>query len=424
MQEVDEIINHSGSNGHITFEEFIDLMMMDEAKSESDEEDQNTKVFGIDEHIPFIVTDQVHDSSLENGFVFPAYVEDDEISHETFHRTSCKSANEKNRMIDKSYSKRALSKKSILLENQDAPSAYSSPTSNITVPSSHSTISTTPTASPTNKSKNCLFPDISPPRNIVHNSSNSTPKSSSPRSNECHVLDQVFVSQPSSPTRPRSISTGGSSPTPRSPTRENELYKASLVTRLPAIPSNNDQQGKGSNLLDALKKRLSIFSNNNNSNNRLDVLSTPHSKLPPILDVSTRARRNSSPVVPLGANEKPNGKLMPLASTRNRKASSQNGIDPKKQYSSSLNTSSYFSQRYSSTDYGTLHTREQLREAFQLFDSNNDGLVSKEEMKIVFSKIGLVTIMSDEELDQLFKIVDSDNDSNINFDEFVELFLL
>ncbi|KAF0983320.1 hypothetical protein FDP41_010385 [Naegleria fowleri] len=427
IQEVDEIINNSGANGCITFEEFMDLMMMDEM--DEDEDHSQGKILGIDEHIPFILTNEANDSSCENSFVFPADVEDEDISHERFHHHPSLSGHGSNRVIDKSYSKRVLLKKN----HQEPPS----PPSSIHLTTTSNTTTTTfshpqtPSHSPTStmKQKTCFFPDLSPPRNQNNSGSPTT------KNNQVVPFDQVFSQQqqqqpPTSPTastRPRSNSSG-SSPSHSPPTRENELYKASFITRLPAISSNEDhQKKKNPNLLDALKKRLSIFgniNNSNNNNNRLEVLNSPNTKLPLLDSINTRARRNSSPVVPLGSNNEKHGKLMPLGASRNRKSSSQNGIDPKKQYSSSLNTSSYFSQRYSSTDYGTLHTKDQLREAFQLFDSNNDGLVSKEEMKNVFSKIGLVTIMSDEELEQLFKIVDSDNDGNINFDEFVELFLL
>ncbi|EFC45581.1 predicted protein [Naegleria gruberi] len=67
---------------------------------------------------------------------------------------------------------------------------------------------------------------------------------------------------------------------------------------------------------------------------------------------------------------------------------------------------------------------KELKDAFSLFDTNDDGKVSKAEMRNVMKKIGLSMIMSDAELDQLFGMVDKDGEGNIDFDQFVQLFLM
>ena len=65
-----------------------------------------------------------------------------------------------------------------------------------------------------------------------------------------------------------------------------------------------------------------------------------------------------------------------------------------------------------------------LREAFAVFDTDNDGVIGKTDMKSVMERLGLSQIMTDNELDQLYSCVDLDHDGMINFNEFVELFFM
>jgi len=65
-----------------------------------------------------------------------------------------------------------------------------------------------------------------------------------------------------------------------------------------------------------------------------------------------------------------------------------------------------------------------LREAFTVFDTDNDGFIDKKDMKGVMQRLGLSQIMTNKELDQLFRGVDLDRDGKINFNEFVELFFM
>jgi len=55
-----------------------------------------------------------------------------------------------------------------------------------------------------------------------------------------------------------------------------------------------------------------------------------------------------------------------------------------------------------------------LKLAFSIFDKNNSGQITADEMRSVMSKFGLM----DEELDEMLKEVDSDGDGSINFEEF------
>ncbi|PAA57207.1 hypothetical protein BOX15_Mlig006678g1, partial [Macrostomum lignano] len=54
---------------------------------------------------------------------------------------------------------------------------------------------------------------------------------------------------------------------------------------------------------------------------------------------------------------------------------------------------------------------------FELLDQNQDGVISKSELKFVMNEI-LQEGMSDRELDDMMTAADSDQDGVINFDEF------
>ena len=60
-----------------------------------------------------------------------------------------------------------------------------------------------------------------------------------------------------------------------------------------------------------------------------------------------------------------------------------------------------------------------LKEAFHIFDKNDDGYISKEELSQVMYNFGHV--MSNEELDQMFGVVDKDGNGLIDFKEFLNL---
>jgi len=79
------------------------------------------------------------------------------------------------------------------------------------------------------------------------------------------------------------------------------------------------------------------------------------------------------------------------------------------------------------------HTEGELKEAFNMFDENGDGFVSKAEFKNVVEKlqnIGAASpqsnpspmAMSDSEIDYLFSIVDLSGKGYLSFDQFVSLF--
>jgi calmodulin len=62
---------------------------------------------------------------------------------------------------------------------------------------------------------------------------------------------------------------------------------------------------------------------------------------------------------------------------------------------------------------------EDIKAAFIVFDRNNDGFVTAEEMKEVLSKFDLST--SAEEIEDMIKSADVDGDGMLSFDEFSNL---
>ncbi|CAN0891465.1 Probable calcium-binding protein CML27 [Linum grandiflorum] len=62
---------------------------------------------------------------------------------------------------------------------------------------------------------------------------------------------------------------------------------------------------------------------------------------------------------------------------------------------------------------------EELREAFDLYDENKDGLVSEAELHHVLNRIGMRC--SVEECARMIKGVDSDGDGRVNYKEFEKM---
>uniref|UniRef100_A0A0K8SPY3 EF-hand domain-containing protein n=1 Tax=Lygus hesperus TaxID=30085 RepID=A0A0K8SPY3_LYGHE len=62
---------------------------------------------------------------------------------------------------------------------------------------------------------------------------------------------------------------------------------------------------------------------------------------------------------------------------------------------------------------------DELREAFRVFDENNDGLISNSELRHVMTNLG--EKLSDEEVDDMIKEADIDGDGMVNYEEFVTI---
>jgi len=64
---------------------------------------------------------------------------------------------------------------------------------------------------------------------------------------------------------------------------------------------------------------------------------------------------------------------------------------------------------------------DDVKSAFRVFDHNNDGSISKEELKEAMVNFG--TRVTDEEFQTMFAEADQNNDGMIDFDEFVMMML-
>ncbi|XP_030562441.1 neo-calmodulin [Drosophila novamexicana] len=60
---------------------------------------------------------------------------------------------------------------------------------------------------------------------------------------------------------------------------------------------------------------------------------------------------------------------------------------------------------------------EELREAFKIFDKDEDGFISPAELRFVMINLG--EKLTDEEIDDMIREADFDGDGKINYEEFV-----
>lgn len=66
------------------------------------------------------------------------------------------------------------------------------------------------------------------------------------------------------------------------------------------------------------------------------------------------------------------------------------------------------------------HTFEDdLRDAFQLFDRDSNGFISKRELTFVMTSLG--EQMSDAAVENMIKEVDLDGDGRVNYEEFIRI---
>ncbi|KAG8078248.1 hypothetical protein GUJ93_ZPchr0007g3346 [Zizania palustris] len=63
-------------------------------------------------------------------------------------------------------------------------------------------------------------------------------------------------------------------------------------------------------------------------------------------------------------------------------------------------------------------SEEELREAFRVFDKNQDGFISADELGKVMANLG--ERLSNEEIREMIRGADVDGDGQINYDEFVK----
>ncbi|XP_057509560.1 calmodulin-like protein 7 [Actinidia eriantha] len=60
----------------------------------------------------------------------------------------------------------------------------------------------------------------------------------------------------------------------------------------------------------------------------------------------------------------------------------------------------------------------ELREAFDVFDADRDGLISEHELRLVLSSLGMDEGKALENCREMIRQVDKDGDGRVNFDEF------
>ncbi|KAH9754006.1 calmodulin-like protein 11 [Citrus sinensis] len=66
--------------------------------------------------------------------------------------------------------------------------------------------------------------------------------------------------------------------------------------------------------------------------------------------------------------------------------------------------------------------QEELKEAFKVFDKDQDGYISPNELRHVMMNLG--EKLTDEELEQMILEADSDGDGQVNYEEFARMMLL
>ncbi|RDX63487.1 Calmodulin-like protein 8, partial [Mucuna pruriens] len=76
--------------------------------------------------------------------------------------------------------------------------------------------------------------------------------------------------------------------------------------------------------------------------------------------------------------------------------------------------------------YGSIEKQseaeEELKEAFRLFDKDQDGYISPTELLSVMRNIGVK--VTEEELEHMIRVADLDGDGRVNYQEFVRMMVL
>ncbi|KAL5702171.1 hypothetical protein ACHQM5_027418 [Ranunculus cassubicifolius] len=64
---------------------------------------------------------------------------------------------------------------------------------------------------------------------------------------------------------------------------------------------------------------------------------------------------------------------------------------------------------------------EELKEAFRVFDKDQDGYISASELREVMMELG--EVLTDEEVQQMVREADLDGDGYVNYEEFVRMMM-
>ena len=62
-------------------------------------------------------------------------------------------------------------------------------------------------------------------------------------------------------------------------------------------------------------------------------------------------------------------------------------------------------------------SEEEIREAFRVFDKENNGYITTQEMRFVMSNLG--EKLTDEEIEEMINEADEDDDGRISYDGIV-----
>ena len=66
-------------------------------------------------------------------------------------------------------------------------------------------------------------------------------------------------------------------------------------------------------------------------------------------------------------------------------------------------------------------SEEQLKEAFRVFDKDQNGFISAAELRNVLTNLG--EKLTDDEIDEMIREADVDGDGQINYEEFVKVMM-
>jgi len=67
-------------------------------------------------------------------------------------------------------------------------------------------------------------------------------------------------------------------------------------------------------------------------------------------------------------------------------------------------------------------TEDEMKEAFDIFDRDGNGLISAFELRNVMTNLG--EQLTDDELEEMMKEADADRDGHLNFEEFKCLMMI
>ena len=62
---------------------------------------------------------------------------------------------------------------------------------------------------------------------------------------------------------------------------------------------------------------------------------------------------------------------------------------------------------------------EELTMAFRVFDKDQDGFITREELKELMERLG--EDLADQDIDEMIAAADSDGDGKVNYEEFVRV---